>query len=291
MYLQCLTLTSTLLGRYIAIKPDYLAKWILCYSESQNKISCEIFNIRFQGVLVWNDISDGIKLLPLKSFKKNHKLILSLVPMVIWGSLYSSQFFVNLFLLIIIAYCWVQVKLLLLFLLALGFLLWLVIKEVHLVLAFDIIFPEKSTGMPDSCPKILSIKDAGLSHWYNLPPIYSRVVQSRLITLLLCKPFSAPTAAPIDVRGRNLSSTSILVEWGDVPERERNGIILSYTVTYEVPPDVPIRRQVVNASARQATLIGLNKFTEYKIAVFANTSKGGGTGSEPVPVKTDEDSK
>ena len=159
MYLQCLTLTSTLLGRYIAIKPDYLAKWILCYSESQNKISCEIFNIRFQGVLVWNDISDGIKLLPLKSFKKNHKLILSLVPMVIWGSLYSSQFFVNLFLLIIIAYCWVQVKLLLLFLLALGFLLWLVIKEVHLVLAFDIIFPEKSTGMPDSCPKILSIKD------------------------------------------------------------------------------------------------------------------------------------
>ena len=94
------------------------------------------------------------------------------------------------------------------------------------------------------------------------------------------------------MRGRNLSSSSILVEWGDVPEPERNGIILSYTVTYEVPPDVPIRRQeVVNASARQATLIGLNKFTEYKIAVFANTSKGGGTGSEPIQVKTDEDSK
>ena len=112
-----------------------------------------------------------------------------------------------------------------------------------------------------------------------------------MITLLLCKPFSAPTAAPINVRGRNLSSSSILVEWGDVPEPERNGIILSYTVTYEVPPDVPIQRQVVNASARQATLIGLNKFTEYKIAVFANTSKGGGTGSEPIRVKTDEDSK
>ena len=112
-----------------------------------------------------------------------------------------------------------------------------------------------------------------------------------MIALLLCKPFSAPTAAPVNVRGRNLSSTSILVEWGDVPEPDRNGILLSYTVTYEVSVDVPIRRQVVSASARQATLTGLNKFTEYEIAVFANTSKGGGTGSEPIPVKTDEDSK
>lgn len=113
-----------------------------------------------------------------------------------------------------------------------------------------------------------------------------------MIALLLCKPFSAPTAAPTNVRGRNLSSTSILVEWGDVPEPDRNGIILSYTVTYKVSPDVPIRRQIVrNASARQTTLIELSKFTEYKIAVFANTSKGGGTESEPIPVKTDEDSK
>ena len=160
---------------------------------------------------------------------------------------------------------------------------------------FDIIFPEKSTGMPDSCPKILSIKDAVLSHYYNLPPIYTRVVQSRfsfrLIALLLCKPFSAPTAAPVNVRGRNLSSTSILVEWGDVPEPERNGIILSYTVTYEVPPGAPPQRQIVNASTRQATLTGLNKFTEYKIAVFANTSKGSGIRNEPIRVKTDEDSK
>ena len=34
------------------------------------------FNIRFQGAKVWNDISDGLKLLPLKTFKKNLKLIL-----------------------------------------------------------------------------------------------------------------------------------------------------------------------------------------------------------------------
>ena len=38
-----------------------------------------IFNIRFQGSKVWNDISDDIKLLPLKRFKKNLKLILKLL--------------------------------------------------------------------------------------------------------------------------------------------------------------------------------------------------------------------
>ena len=34
------------------------------------------FNVRFQGAKVWNDISDDLKLLPLKMFKKNLKLIL-----------------------------------------------------------------------------------------------------------------------------------------------------------------------------------------------------------------------
>ena len=33
------------------------------------------FNIRFQGAKVWNDINDGIKLLPLKIFTKNLNLI------------------------------------------------------------------------------------------------------------------------------------------------------------------------------------------------------------------------
>ena len=37
-----------------------------------------IFNIRFQGAKVWNDINDDLKLLPLKHFKKNLKAIFSL---------------------------------------------------------------------------------------------------------------------------------------------------------------------------------------------------------------------
>ena len=78
-----------------------------------------------------------------------------------------------------------------------------------------------------------------------------------------------------------------------MPDTDKNGIILSYTVNYQATPEGnPQQNQVVNASTREVTLTGLKKNTEYKIEVFANTSKGGGKKSEPpTTVQTDEDSK
>ena len=77
-----------------------------------------------------------------------------------------------------------------------------------------------------------------------------------------------------------------------MPDTDKNGIILSYTVNYKANPEGnPQQNQVVNASTREVTLTGLKKNTEYKIEVFANTSKGGGMKSEPFTVQTDEDSK
>ena len=103
------------------------------------------------------------------------------------------------------------------------------------------------------------------------------------------KNFSEPSAAQINVRARNLSSTSILVQWGEVPDTYKNGIILSYTVNYKANPEGSLQRsQVVNASIREVTLTGLDKNTAYEIEMFANTSKGGGNESEPVTVKMDE---
>lgn len=69
-----MTLISILLGCYIIIIPDYLAK--MTYTIPTARTNYRIFNIRFQGAKVWNDISEDIKLLPLKRFKKNLKLIL-----------------------------------------------------------------------------------------------------------------------------------------------------------------------------------------------------------------------
>ena len=48
----------------------------MTYVIPQVRTNYRTFNIRFQGARVWNDISDDIKLLPLKIFKKNLKLIL-----------------------------------------------------------------------------------------------------------------------------------------------------------------------------------------------------------------------
>ena len=82
------------------------------------------------------------------------------------------------------------------------------------------------------------------------------------------------------------------MEWGYVPEAGRNGIILSYTVSYQEASDGIRQTQEVNAPTRQTTLLRLKEFTTYNIEVSAATSKGSGPFSEPaVSVKTDEDSK
>ena len=82
-----------------------------------------------------------------------------------------------------------------------------------------------------------------------------------------------------------------MVQWGDVPAADQNGIILSYTVTYKALPGGTPKTKVVIAPTTEVTLTDLNEFTNYSIIVFASTVKGDGNGSEPIIVITDEDSK
>ena len=104
--------------------------------------------------------------------------------------------------------------------------------------------------------------------------------------------FTEPNAPPADVRGHNTSSTSILVQWGEVPAVDQNGVILSYTVSYSVASENTPINKVVRVPTRNLTLTGLNEFTTYSIKVSASTSKGNGIANEPaIEVKTDEDSK
>ena len=104
---------------------------------------------------------------------------------------------------------------------------------------------------------------------------------------------SGPSAPPTLVQGYNTSSTSIFVSWGVVPVLDQNGVILSYTVTYEALPPSPGSKltKTVNALNPSITLEDLNEFTDYNITVFASTVKGGGNISAPITVRTDEDSK
>ena len=49
----------------------------MTYAIPKARANYEIFNIRFQGAKVWNDvISDDIKLLSIKRFKEKFKSIL-----------------------------------------------------------------------------------------------------------------------------------------------------------------------------------------------------------------------
>lgn len=48
----------------------------MTYALPKTRTNYGIFNIRYQGDKIWNDISDNIKLLSLKQFKKKLQLII-----------------------------------------------------------------------------------------------------------------------------------------------------------------------------------------------------------------------
>ena len=93
------------------------------------------------------------------------------------------------------------------------------------------------------------------------------------------------------MRGNSINSTSILVEWDEVPAADQNGIILSYTVTYQSLTQNDSGNKTVGYPVKQTELSGLRKYANYSITVFASTVKGNGPASKPIIVITDQDSK
>ena len=100
-----------------------------------------------------------------------------------------------------------------------------------------------------------------------------------------------PGAAPENVTGQNSSSTSILVMWNEVPADQQNGIITGYTITYHSQTENDNGSVQVNGSVRQTELTNLTEYVNYNITVFASTVKGDGPPSDPIVVRTDQDSK
>ena len=94
------------------------------------------------------------------------------------------------------------------------------------------------------------------------------------------------------MQGHNSSSTSIFVEWDEVTAENQNGEILNYTVIYEKAEGGEAeKRKQVNSPSRNVQLTNLTKYTSYSIKVLAATVKGDGPPSDPIQVRTDEDSK
>ena len=95
----------------------------------------------------------------------------------------------------------------------------------------------------------------------------------------------------MNVRGHNTSSTSILVTWDEVPAAHQNGIILSYTITYQSLAQNQNGSKTVDYAVNPTQLTGLKEYVNYSITVFASTLKGNGPASSPIIVITDQDSK
>ena len=75
-----------------------------------------------------------------------------------------------------------------------------------------------------------------------------------------------------------MSSTSIFVQWDQVPSQYQNGVILYYTVAYYrryYSSSFP-QRVVVAAPTTQTTLTGLNQGALYTISVSASNIRGDG---------------
>ena len=79
--------------------------------------------------------------------------------------------------------------------------------------------------------------------------------------------------------------------WDEVAADKQNGIITGYTITYHSQTENDNGNVQVNGSVRQTELTNLKEYVKYYITVFASTVKGDGPASDPIVVRTDQDSK
>lgn len=110
-----------------------------------------------------------------------------------------------------------------------------------------------------------------------------------------CFIFSEPSGAPLNLRPVDTTFSSILVTWDEVAPADKNGVILSYTVSYqEVGGDsvnASSNTTTVDFPTQQANLTGLRNDTRYNLSVLATTVKGDGPHSDSIFVSTNQGSK
>ena len=81
--------------------------------------------------------------------------------------------------------------------------------------------------------------------------------------------FSAPSAAPEEIKLKGASSTSITAMWGPVPCDHRNGNITGYVVRYRIHASGVFRNETTGGSTMEFTITGLEPSNEYEIKVAA----------------------
>ena len=89
-----------------------------------------------------------------------------------------------------------------------------------------------------------------------------------------------------------ISSTEIMVTWGEVLPIDQNGIITIYEVQYEPLQFMESLSTLVTTTTDMAVnLTNLQEYVEYSVSVRAYTIMGPGPYSDPVTERTLEDRK
>ncbi|XP_068721575.1 uncharacterized protein [Montipora capricornis] len=99
----------------------------------------------------------------------------------------------------------------------------------------------------------------------------------------------APSSPPSDFRGHNLSSTSIQVNWEDIPKSSVNGILLGFHVACDLVNCS--EGQVMDLPRENHSFVfrGLEKYKNYSCCLRAYNNFGNGSWSEELVISTDED--
>ena len=107
----------------------------------------------------------------------------------------------------------------------------------------------------------------------------------------MCYFSSVPSAAPENLTGEALSSTSIIISWKPLPIEEQNGIIIHYTIHLL---EVPTNRTLTYEQEGQHTMLVidlLHPYYDYECTVGAVTAVGNSPLSEILMIRTLPDSK
>ncbi|KAM6951679.1 protein sidekick-2 [Aplochiton taeniatus] len=117
--------------------------------------------------------------------------------------------------------------------------------------------------------RVQAVNGIGAGPWS--PPVRGRTRES------------VPSCGPTNVSAFATTSSSILVRWFEVPEPDRNGLILGYKVVYkEKDSDSPLQFWMVEGNASSSVqLTGLGKYVLFEIQVLAFTRIGDGRPSAP----------
>ena len=97
----------------------------------------------------------------------------------------------------------------------------------------------------------------------------------------------APSAPPTSVSTSDITSSTIVLQWGPVQCIHRNGDITGYSVRYGVQGNGSTQTMSVSGGGTSgATISGLESDSTYTIEVAGENSAGIGVYSDPLVVDT-----